>query len=36
MNYEGALKQAEFIEKCMEKAKNYKINSFELVYPKPL
>lgn len=36
MNSEGALKQADFIEKCMEKAKNYKINSFELVYPKPI
>lgn len=36
MNFEGALKQADFIEKCMEQAKNYKINSFELVYPKPL
>lgn len=36
MNFEGALKQADFIEKCMEKAQNYKINSFELVYPKPI
>ena len=35
-NYEGALKQFDFIEKCMEKAKNYKINTFELVYPKPI
>jgi len=34
-NFDGALKQTDFIEKCMEKAKNYKINTFELVYPKP-
>jgi glutathione S-transferase len=36
MNQDGALKQVDFIEKCMEKAKNYKINTFELVYPKPI
>lgn len=36
LNSEGALTQFDFIEKCMEKAKNYKINTFELVYPKPL
>ena len=36
MNQEGALKQADLIEKCMQKAKNYHINSFELVYPKPI
>lgn len=36
LNADGALKQVDFIEKCMEKAKNYKINTFELVYPKPI
>lgn len=35
-NFDGALKQVDFIEKCMEKAKNYRINTFELVYPKPI
>ncbi|CRL08282.1 CLUMA_CG021007, isoform A [Clunio marinus] len=34
-NFGGAQKQADFIEKCMEKAKNYKINTFELIYPRP-
>lgn len=37
MNIEGALNQFDFIEKCLQKAKNYKINKFELVsYPKPI
>lgn len=35
-NYDGALKQVDFIEKCMEKARSYKINTFELIYPKPI
>lgn len=34
-NAEGAKKQVDFIDKCMEKAKNYHINTFELCYPKP-
>lgn len=37
MNIEGALNQFDYIEKCLQSAKNYKINSFELVsYPKPI
>lgn len=36
LNMEGARKQIDFIDKCMEKAKNYHINSFELIYPKPI
>lgn len=35
-NFDGARKQVDYIEKCMEQAKNYKINRFELVYPKPI
>lgn len=39
-NYEvnmiGAKKQIDLIDKCMEKAKNYHINKFELIYPKPV
>lgn len=36
LNYQGALKQFDYIEKCMKKAKNYKINTFELLYPNPM
>lgn len=36
LNMDGARKQIDFIDKCMEKAKNYHINSFELIYPKPI
>lgn len=36
LNYEGARKQVDFIDRCMEKAKNYHINSFELIYPRPI
>lgn len=36
LNMEGARKQVDLIDKCMEKAKNYHINSFELIYPKPI
>lgn len=35
-NLEGTKKQIDLIDKCMEKAKNYHINSFELIYPKPI
>lgn len=34
MNLEGAQCQADYIAKCMAIAKNYKISSFELTYPK--
>jgi len=35
-NYDGASKQVDYIDKCMEKARNYHINTFELIYPKPI
>lgn len=35
LNYDGARKQVDFIDRCMEKATNYHINKFELVYPRP-
>lgn len=36
VNMDGAKKQVDLIDKCMEKAKNYHINQFELIYPKPI
>lgn len=36
INAEGAKKQVNYIERCMEKARSYKINTFELIYPKPI
>jgi glutathione S-transferase len=36
INNEGAKKQVDLIDKCMEKAKNYHINRFELIYPRPI
>lgn len=36
LNIEGAKKQVDLIDKFMEKAKSYHINSFELIYPKPV
>jgi hypothetical protein len=36
LNYEGARKQVDFIDRCMEKARNYHINKFELMYPRPI
>lgn len=36
LNYEGARKQVDFIDRCMEKARNYHINKFELIYPRPI
>lgn len=36
LNMDGAKKQIDFIDKCMANVKSYHINSFELIYPKPI